>query len=124
MLSMKLIGAGALTPILALAGLFSSSPIGVGEPDAGTAAGWRVYIQATEQRRARELQQPDRFLAMAFTPDGAADRRSVLAGAVVIRRIETIDTQGEAVDVAGGMVHHWRGAVFVPGATVETLIAR
>ena len=123
MLFMKRIWPGTLAPVLAVTSLVSGS-VSVAEPDAGTAAGWRVYVHATEQRRARELDRPDRFLAMAFTPDAVADRRDVLAGAIVIRRIETIDPRGEAIDVSGGMVHHWRGAVFIPGVTVETLLAR
>jgi hypothetical protein len=32
-------------------------------------------------------------------------------------------TEGKTVDVTGGLVHHWRGAVFVPGTTVDAAVA-
>src|SRR6185295_10677492 len=32
--------------------------------------------------------------------------------------------QGREIDVPGGLVHDWRGDVFIPGATVDQILAR
>jgi hypothetical protein len=46
----------------------------------------------------------------------------VSAGAIVIRHLETRDAHGRAIDVPSGMVHHWRGAVLIPGSKLEMLL--
>ena len=32
-------------------------------------------------------------------------------------------TEGHTIDIPGGLVHHWRGAMFVPGATVDAAVS-
>jgi hypothetical protein len=39
-----------------------------------------------------------------------------------MRKLETADSRGKEIDVPSGMVHHWTGAVFVPGATLSHFI--
>ncbi len=87
-------------------------------------AGWTRYVSATERRIAGELTARDRFLSLDFTPEAAADRRALLAGEVVVHPADTVDTSGEDIDVPSALVHHWRGAVFVPHATVDVILAK
>jgi hypothetical protein len=47
----------------------------------------------------------------------------VLAGDVVVDEMETHDARGQAIEVPGAMVHHWRGAVLIPRMTVARLVA-
>jgi hypothetical protein len=35
-----------------------------------------------------------------------------------------MDTSGESIDIPSALIHHWRGAVFVPRATVAGLLAK
>jgi hypothetical protein len=60
--------------------------------------------------------------------DGLADARRHEAttimrkGELSIERLETKDG-GRDIDVPGGMIHHWVGTAFVPGATVDQALA-
>ena len=87
-------------------------------------SGWTKYVAATERRISGELGAGDRFLALDFTSSPNPDRRAVLAGEVVVRGVESVDATGEAIDVPSALVHHWRGAVFVPHATVDGILAK
>lgn len=90
-----------------------------------TATAWTAYVSATERRIGRELGAPrSGFLAVDFGPDAATDRRAVVGGAVVVRKVETTDSRGEPMEVPSAMVHHWRGDVLIPGMTVPQLIAQ
>jgi putative flippase GtrA len=87
---------------------------------AETRRAWQRYVVATEARIERELRTPGRFLSLDF--DEPADRKRARVelrdGVVVIRNMKGED----GVEVASGTIHHWRGAVFVPGATVEEIL--
>jgi hypothetical protein len=60
---------------------------------------------------------------MDFLKDSAAQRRNVLAGAIVIEKMENIDPQGLRMTVRSALVHHLRGEVLIPGVTVRELLA-
>jgi hypothetical protein len=89
-------------------------------------AGWNAYVAATQQRIAQELAEakPGRFLTQDFLPESAGLRRRVLAGEVVIAEMQTVDASGSDVDVPAASVHHWRGAVLIPGAKLDEVLAR
>ena len=90
-----------------------------------TAVGWQAYVAATERRRARELaDRGTRFLALDFDPDGEEDRRTALAGRLAVRHVGTITPTGATMTVPSALVHHWRGAVFIPGISVADFMAR
>ena len=63
---------------------------------------------------------PEPFLRIDALPD--ATRREKLAdmqrGELYIDRV-SVREGGKTIDVPGGLIHHWIGAVFVPGATLE-----
>ena len=87
---------------------------------AETRRAWQRYVTATEARIDRELRTPGRFLSLDF--DEPADRKRARVelrdGSVVIRNMKGED----GVELPSGTLHHWRGAVFVPGATVEEIL--
>ena len=88
-------------------------------------AGWSAYVSATEDRVRRELESPRGFLVMDFLEPGeaASGRRQVLdEGVVLMKKMQTSDAQGRRMTVPGALVHHWRGAVFIPGVTVRQLL--
>lgn len=89
-----------------------------------TLAAWNTYVGETERRIDRELGgTAPRFLSQDFTASADADRRAVLAGAIVISAVETRDARGREIDVPYAMIHHWRGAVFLPRQRVSSLLA-
>ena len=87
-----------------------------------TVAAWNRYVEATEQRIAAELADPDRFLVQDFRDDAAEARREVLAGRVRIDRLETRDVDGERIRVPKGAIHHWLGSALIPGVTLEAIL--
>lgn len=91
-------------------------------PRADTLAAWATYAAAVDARVARELRDDSRFLVLDFAPDAAAARQALASGAVLVRRMEARADSGRVLEVPAALVHHWRGAVLIPGADVETLL--
>jgi hypothetical protein len=92
----------------------SSRPSGA-ELKPRTVAAFDRYVRVTEARMTGDAP----FLWVDALQE--AKRRSSLEtmrqGQLVIERLQTHDA-GKAIDIPDGMVHHWLGSVFVPGATV------
>ena len=111
----------ALLAVTALAGPPAAND---GDRWPRTLAAWNTYIAATDRRITRELSATTpQFLAQDFTASADADRRALLNGSIVITPVETLDDHAREIDVPYAMVHHWRGAVFLPRQRVATLIA-
>jgi hypothetical protein len=108
-------------PVCALV-LGSVGALSAAGPESGTLAGWARHVASVEARMTREMRDGP-FLAID-APDRADDRRRMMAGAFVTTAVETRDAQGREIDVPGGLVHHWRGDVFIPGATLDQVLAR
>jgi hypothetical protein len=89
-----------------------------------TVTAWKAYAAAVERRRAREAADGRRFLVADFQPTAAADRRAILAGQLLVRKLEGQPSGADGIDVHAGRVHHWRGAVFISGTDAPALVAR
>jgi putative flippase GtrA len=91
-----------------------------------TVAAWVKYIGLTEARIDRELRSPDGFLVQDFQQPAkaAADRALVMAGGVVVAQMNTRDGEGRKIKVPAGMIHHWRGTVFIPNTSLEVILSR
>ena len=96
--------------------------LGAAELREETVAAWNRYVEATERRIALEIEDGQRFLLLDFLPDAARLRADLMAGNPVIGRMETRDERGEGIDVPKGKIHHWRGAILVPNATVDHVV--
>jgi hypothetical protein len=84
-----------------------------------TVAAFDRYVAASERQRAADTS----FLWV--DGDGSAQRAAreeVRRARFAIERLETRD-QGRELPIPDGLVHHWLGVVFVPGATVEQALA-
>ena len=110
---------GGLAVLLAAAGTAS---LAAAELHDETIAAWQRYLEATEQRIDRELAVGGRFLVQDFRDDAAGARRDVLAGNVRIDKLETRDADGNRIKVPKGAIHHWRGSVLIPGATLDDVL--
>jgi hypothetical protein len=62
------------------------------------------------------------FALDAFNSKGWRD--TAFRGTVVMAKIESPRPGDPAANVDDGKVHHWAGAIFVPGMSVDTLLAR
>jgi hypothetical protein len=83
-----------------------------------TAAAFDRYALATEQRMADDL-RVGRFLVVDRLPTGARQEAymQLRQGRIYIEQLHTKE-DGKSIQVPGGLVHHWVGLAFVPGATV------
>ena len=78
------------------------------------------YTVTLEKRLAQQHASPDTYLAVLNL--GAAERteaeRQLRSGDL---RVEPVN--GGTQEVGGGLLHHWRGAAFVPGAKAKDMLA-
>ncbi|MBI1940411.1 MAG: hypothetical protein HYS33_02760 [Acidobacteria bacterium] len=79
------------------------------------------YVEATEARIEKELKRPDAFLYVDGLPEPrrAQVRAQLQRGEVFMDRLQTLDASGRKITAPDGLIHHWIGAVFVPGATLR-----
>jgi hypothetical protein len=77
------------------------------------------YVAATEARFADELRADGPFLYIdAMNPDAKRQAYDQLKnGEILVQKLET-KAPGVSSDVPDGMVHHWVGLIFIPGATL------
>jgi hypothetical protein len=103
-----------------LAGLFSLSvSVNAADLKPETIAAYKHYLQTTEVNVDAELARGEPYLWVDSLPASsrAADYAELRKGNLVIERLETLD-HGKTISVPGGLVHHWIGTVFIPGATL------
>jgi putative flippase GtrA len=74
-----------------------------------TVAAWNEYVARVEARRAGETMDDQQFRA--------GDRARLARGLVMVENVA-----GRGVEVAGGTISHWRGAVFVRGVALDELL--
>ncbi len=108
--------------VLALAAIMTAGTVHAAPPESRTLAAWKTYVDVTEARIRSELDSPRGFLASDFTSDRPDIRRQVTHGAIVLGRVTTRDGEGREIDIPGGTIQHWRGAVFLPGVTLAPLL--
>jgi hypothetical protein len=90
-----------------------------------TVESWQRYVQAVEARIDRELASTSSFLVLDFVGPGtsAEERKAILAGEIPVSRMSAFGANAEELDVPGGTINHWRGAVFVPGVTLDQVLS-
>jgi hypothetical protein len=82
------------------------------------------YIQLTAAQVNSELAQSGPYLWIERLPPAqrAAADEQLGEGQLVIQRLSTLDS-GKPIPVPGGLIHHWIGTIFVPGATLAQTLA-
>ena len=84
------------------------------ELQSGTLTAWNEYVRQADLRLQQRAATGLPFLWMDESPDRAA---RVRRGEIVIAPAVGRGTEG----VAHGLVHDWVGAIFIPGATIDSL---
>jgi hypothetical protein len=91
------------------------------KPD--TAAAFDRYIRATEAQHADDLRS-GHFLIIDRLRD--ATRQDTYArlhqGQIYIEQLHTKE-DGRPIPIPGGLVHHWAGVIFIPGASLSQVLA-
>ena len=89
-----------------------------------TVEGFQRYVVATEARVRKQVARPDSFLYI----DGLSQQRRsevqqlMKQGKIFIERLESRDASGNVIEAPGGLIHHWIGDVFIPGASIGQVL--
>lgn len=89
-----------------------------------TVEAYTRYVQAIEVRVKGEMARPGGFLHIDGLP---ASRRAQVEqqlkhGDIFMDRLETLDSGHHSIYIPNGLVHHWIGDVFVPGANIKQAV--
>ena len=90
---------------------------------APTLAAWQKYEQAVDANYAKAGTADPFFVHDAFKQP-AAWRDQARSGGIVMFQPDRPTPGASTIDVPDGRIHHWIGAVFIPGATLDAVIAR
>ena len=88
-----------------------------------TVEAWNTYVAATERRLERERTSQDGFLVLDFDSSRSRARAELARGETVVEEMETRDEDGDDIDVPDGSIQHWRGAVLIPGLSLDGMMA-
>jgi hypothetical protein len=99
-------------------------PVNAADLQPQTAQAYDRYIHLTSAQVNSELAQSGPYLWVErLSPEQrVADENQLRNGQLVIERLDTLDS-GKTIPVPGGIIHHWIGTAFVPGATLAQTLA-
>jgi hypothetical protein len=106
----------------------AARPASAGEParpelKAGTRQAFEQYVKLTDARNDRELERGMNLLWVDDLPE--AQRAEAYAGLkrgeVKMQKLQTRQN-GEPVRCPSGLIHHWAGVVFLPGARLDDVL--
>src|SRR5438445_8241252 len=92
------------------------------ELKANTAAAFDDYIRATEAQHADDLRN-GYFLILDRLPDSSRQETyaRLRRGHIYIEQLHTKE-DGRPIPISDGLVHHWVGLIFIPGATLSNAL--
>ena len=92
---------------------------------AATADAFGRYIHLNQARNDEELKQGAPLLWIDGLPEaGRAQAYADLKrGEVKVRKLETRENDSATIVCPGGIIHHWAGVVFIPGAKLQDVLA-
>jgi hypothetical protein len=85
-----------------------------------TIAAFDRYVQVSEARM--NAGAPFLWIDRLPAPEQGSRRNELRQGSLLIERVTTTEG-GKEISIPDGLVHHWIGLVFVPGATVDSALA-
>jgi putative flippase GtrA len=123
--SERLVFRAASALVVAAAMLASEAPLqarnGPADPPPHAASAWRAYALQVDERYRRVTAASVPFFAHDEFA-GAGWRAAARNGGVSMLEIASAIPGGVEPSIPDGRVHHWAGAVFVPGVTVEDVV--
>ena len=103
----------------------SATDMAVAELTPATIAAWERYEREVDDRYERAASAGNTgYFAQDTFKTSSAWRQQAIAGQVSMARIESASPGKGEVAIPDGKVHHWAGAVFIPRARLDNVIAR
>jgi len=89
-----------------------------------TAQAFERYVEVTEAKMLEELRLGTSFLSVdrLAEPKRTELYTKLRGGYIYLERLQTRNA-GEKIEIPDGLVHHWVGIVFIPGATLERVLS-
>ncbi len=94
----------------------ASAPANASELKPETVNAWNAYVRNADLRMKDRVEGKTSFL---WTNESADRRQRVGRGEIPVAPVLSHGTQ----NVPNGLIHHWIGGVFIPGATIDSLSA-
>jgi hypothetical protein len=91
-----------------------------------TLKAWNLFVDIQEKRIAEEIASQKGFLALDFQNPQARDqeRRLIFSGNISIQPMTSQASESGEIRIPGGIIHHWRGSVLVPGTNLDYVLSR
>jgi hypothetical protein len=91
---------------------------------AETMAAFDRYVRLSDERNEMELRRGSALLWIDSLPETrrAGAYAALKRGDAQIRQLSTLEN-GKSIPCPGGLIHHWVGAVFIPGAKLDDVLA-
>ena len=103
----------------------SATEMAVAELTPATLAAWERYEREVDARYERATSASnDGYFAQDAFKTSSSWRQQAIAGQVAMARVESPSPGKGEVAIPDGKVHHWVGAVFIPRAKLDHVIAR
>ncbi len=82
------------------------------------------YVSVTEARVNKQRAQPERLLYIdsLADPKRGEVQAALRRGDVFMERLVTRDASGREIEAPNGLIHHWVGDVFIPGASLRQVL--
>ena len=123
-----LVATSVLSAILVAGSLSLAQSDTTGDPApaklrAETVSAFDRYEHLTEERNEVELKRGSRLLWIDSLgePERPEAYASLKRGEVQVHQLTTLDN-GKPIVCPGGMIHHWVGVVFIPGAKLDDVL--
>jgi hypothetical protein len=118
---------GFLIVLLALHGV-AANAARTGQPEpprlkSATKQAFDRYVALTEARNEAELKRDTNLLWVDALREGQRGEAyaGLKRGEVKMQKLETLDNR-RIIPCPGGMIHHWTGLVFIPGAKLDEVL--
>ena len=88
-----------------------------------TVTAFDEYVKLTDARSNKELQDGTNLFWIDALPESDRGQayEALRRGDVKVQRLETREN-GQKIRCPGGMIHHWAGVVFIPGAKLQDVL--
>jgi hypothetical protein len=88
-----------------------------------TVAAFDRYVRLTEARNDAELKRGSGLLWIDSLPETkrTEDYAALKRGEVQIHQLATLEN-GRPIGCPGGLIHHWVGAIFIPGVKLDAVL--